>query len=165
MRFCTVEFLDEVKEWMRLPEKQHVASQAVSFHCNREQTAAVMRGDKHQWPAERLRLWFHWTGSCRLNKRWYEDRNDKGYDRVNMVNRSSLTLLQVSSTGGYSGKRCSLCSFWSVCSVSHILFLVCISWWIIVVCTLFKFYLQFNLLWNTQINAKSIFHNSFCLMK
>lgn len=38
--------MDEVEEWVRLPEKQHVASQAVSFHCNREQTAAVVREGK-----------------------------------------------------------------------------------------------------------------------
>lgn len=45
-RLCLVEFVDEIKEWVRLPEKQHVASQAVSFHCNREQTAAVVRERK-----------------------------------------------------------------------------------------------------------------------
>lgn len=45
-RLCTVEFVDEVKERVRLPQKQHVAAQAVSFHCNREQTAAVVREEK-----------------------------------------------------------------------------------------------------------------------
>lgn len=34
-RFCSVEFVDEVEERVRLPEKQQVAPQAVSSHCER----------------------------------------------------------------------------------------------------------------------------------
>lgn len=35
-RFCAVELVNEVEEWVRLPNKQHVTSQTVSLHCNRK---------------------------------------------------------------------------------------------------------------------------------
>lgn len=36
-RLGAVQLMDEVEERMSLPEKQHVASQAVSLHCDTEQ--------------------------------------------------------------------------------------------------------------------------------
>ncbi len=54
-RFIIVEFLNEVEERMRLPEKKHVASQAVSFHWDREQTAAVIREGERMKTADFLK--------------------------------------------------------------------------------------------------------------
>lgn len=40
--------MDEVKKWVRFTEKQHVASQTVSLHCDREKNTTVSLSPTNQ---------------------------------------------------------------------------------------------------------------------
>ena len=74
VRFSTVEFVDEVEEGVGFAEKQQVASQAVSLHCNREKTKAEVREERLELGSK---LMVDWTVEGGGEETWGEEGQER----------------------------------------------------------------------------------------